>query len=113
MHRVITVPETITVEMTAETKPFPFAEFIDALLNHPDWATDWKAIQAAKEVSVLVEVDEGDEVRLHSSAFDKLKKLVETPSAGGYGMHPKALRQVTPYFEAILDAPKAKKTDDE
>ena len=62
---------------------------------------------------VLVEVDEGDEVRLHSSAIVKLKKLVETPSAGGYGMHPKALRQVTPYFEAILDAPKAKQTDDE
>lgn len=106
MSRIIHIPDTLSITgLPTGPTEFPFSMFIEAILNMSEWGTDWKAIQAATEVHTLTKYKPGDSVTMHQTTYDRLKTALESPKSG-YGLTAGALRQMIPYFEAILEAPK-------
>jgi hypothetical protein len=108
--RIIEPPDTISVELSnnaGETKHenYTFAKFIEAILNQTEWGKNWRSIQNAMEVDQACRNADGKAFELSDSPYNMLKQAVENPSQG-YLIHPLILRQISPYFEAVLDAKK-------
>lgn len=84
-------------------KPITLADLVTTkLLFAPIWAESYKAVKSAKAIDDAFAKGNGV-VALAQEDWQRLKDLIENPK-GGFAMHPAALRQLIPHFDAILNA---------
>jgi len=101
--RQIIKPNDIALELpNAEPRTVRFDDFVLTLLNQPAWAASYDAIRSASEVEGALKQEQ---FLLAESTWEMLCQSVKNPDPSvGYGLQPWVLRQLLPYFDAILDA---------
>lgn len=112
--RIIQPPKTIAVTRpNGESQPYTFAEFVlENLLNLPAWMRDYASVRSAAAIESAVKAATGGAVELAEEDWARLVAVArDSGSAAGYGLQPWGLRQLLPYFDAIIEA-KAKDEHD-
>ena len=107
--RVIEIPESLTLRLPQSNggegqEEYSFSSFIQTLLSQPQWGKDYKAIRTGASIEKKVsDSSPGEEIILSDDDWKLLKDSAESPS-NGYGLHPYLLRQILPFFDAIVGA---------
>ena len=107
--KVIVTPEPLQLRVpqpngSEAEEEYPFSNFIQTLLSQPRWGKDYKAIKVGVSIEKKVsEASPGDEILLSDEDWKLLRDSAAEPESG-YGLHPYLLRQILPFFDAIVEA---------
>ena len=103
---IIEPPEIVLVQLQEDNEDeYSFDRFVEVMLNMPEWNKNWRSVQDAIEIDKACKDADGQAFELSDRPYSMLKNVTENPSQG-YPVHPLILRQLSSYFEAILNAKK-------